>query len=90
MEDITAFTTSIRCRVIDGEAYNAERKDYFYIDIPEGSTQKGKDIGGFRIPLSVEDGHRIEQFIKLRRVKDTSQLFIELEDDGYIKFSIKR
>jgi len=87
MEDITAFTTSIRCRVIDPDTYKGLA---FVMEIPEGSSVRGTDIGAFRIALSEADGHRIEQFIKLRRVKDTSQLFIELEDDGYIKFSIKR
>ena len=87
-DEITAFTTSIRCKVIpDVDAYTGTG---FVIDIPPGSIVKGKDIGGFRIAMYPEEGHRFEKWMKERRVKDTSKLHVGLEDDGYVRFSIKR
>ena len=88
LDEITAFTTSIRCKVIpDVDEYTGTG---FVIDIPPGSSVKGKDIGGFRIALYPEEGHRSEEWIKKRRVKDKSKLHVSLEDDGYVRFAIRR
>jgi hypothetical protein len=86
-DEITAFTTSLRCRVVHPDDYSGMA---FVMEIPEGCIVKGKDIGAFRVAVCEDDGHRIQKLMKERRIKDTSQLHIQLEDDGYIRFSIKR
>jgi len=87
-DEATAFTASIRCKVIpDIEDYTGMS---FVVDIPPGSIVKGKDIGGFRIALYPEEGLRFEAWMKARRIKNTSKLYVSLEDDGCVRFEIKR
>ena len=88
LDEIASLATSIRCRVVpDVDVYTGNA---LVITIPENSIQHGKDIGGFRIPLFEEEGHRFQAWMKKHNVRGANKLQVALENDGHVRFSIRR
>lgn len=88
-DEINALATSIRCKIVpDIDVYGGKA---LIITIPDDALEKGSTAaGGFKIPLPEEEGIRFQKWMKERRMTSTSKLHVALEDDGYIRFSIKR
>jgi hypothetical protein len=89
LDDITAFTTSIRCKVIPDA--NAHTGMGYVIEIPAGSMVSGdNDPGGFRIALYEDEGRRFEKWMKemKREQRDMGKMYVSLENDGYVRFSV--
>jgi len=88
-DEINALATSIRCRIIpDIDAYTGEA---YVITIPDEALMAGSTTNeGFRIPLDEKEGNRFEAWMKKYNAKGASKLQVALENDGYIRFSLKR
>lgn len=88
-DEINALATSIRCRIIpDVDVYTGE---VYVITIPDEALMAGSTANeGFRIPLDEAEGNRFEAWMKKHNANGASKLQVALENDGYIRFSLKR